>query len=107
RDAGYDSRRAVTAVDTALDGIALLAGRIGDIAVLPTQQAAPEASALQQLRDLGPAGYPRIAESAEALTSPDEAEAGEFVIDVLVRGLEAAAPGEPSSASRPEDGAHA
>lgn len=93
QSAGYDDRRAVIAVDTVLDGVALLAGRIGDVPVLPAQGAGPDPSPREQLRALGPAGYPRLAAAAEALTSGDGPEAADLLIEILVRGVEAAAPG--------------
>jgi AcrR family transcriptional regulator len=95
--AGYDAETAVIAVDTALDGVALLAGRLGDVPVLPSpgpDVPGPDVptSTLDQLRDLGPAGYPRIAAAAQALTSADSPQARDLVVEILVRGIEAAAP---------------
>ncbi len=95
--AGYDEVGAVVAVDTALDTVATLAARLAD---QPDDSAAQDQatalSAPEQLRALGDAGYPRIAAAAQALTSPDPAVAQDIVVEILVRGIEAAAPGRSS-----------
>jgi AcrR family transcriptional regulator len=90
--AGYDAHDAVVAVDTALDGVALLAGRLGDKPVLPLPEDVTASSTRIALGDLDAQGYPRIAAAADALTSPDPPAARDLVIEILVRGIEGAGP---------------
>jgi AcrR family transcriptional regulator len=93
RNAGYDEFAAVSVADFAVDSLAAMSATIASYARQPT---APEQSHLAATRnvdaDIGPR-YPRIGESAVPLTQPQGPDRyRQWGLDILVRGIEAAAP---------------
>jgi TetR/AcrR family transcriptional regulator, tetracycline repressor protein len=96
RTAGYGPKAAVYVVDFAIDSLAAMATEFADA---PTQGSkAPPASETQlemrrQLLDLTGTEYPRIREAAVPLTTSEAPAAYvKLGIDILVAGIESAAP---------------
>ena len=94
RTAGYGRQAAADVVDIAVDFVAALAAGLKDVP--PNEDPAASADQLEMRRkllDLPGSDYPRIRETAAALTSPRPPAAYvELGIDILVKGIEAAAP---------------
>jgi AcrR family transcriptional regulator len=96
RTAGYGRQAAVCVVDFAIDSLATMAA---ELAGPPTQQPNHETASEAQLKmrkellALAGSDYPRIRDAAVPLTAPeDPAVYIKLGIDILVRGIESAAP---------------
>jgi TetR/AcrR family transcriptional regulator, tetracycline repressor protein len=94
RSAGYERQDAVSVVDIAVDAVAAMASRLPSA---PSGEPAPASPGQLGKRDelfaLAGDDYPRIRDAAIPLTSPKPPDTyGTLGIEILVRGIEAAAP---------------
>ena len=93
REAGYERRAAVEVVDFAIDSLSAMATRLEKVPDDAGVASEDQLEMRQRLLDLSGEDYPRIREAAKPLTSPESPRS--FVkngIDILVNGIEAAAP---------------
>jgi hypothetical protein len=95
RSAGYERQDAVSVVDIAVDAVAAMASRLPSA---PSGEPAPASPGQLGKRDelfaLAGDDYPRIRDAAIPLTSPKSPDTyGTLGVEILVRGIEAAAPG--------------
>jgi Tetracyclin repressor-like, C-terminal domain len=101
RTAGYGPRATVDVVEFAIESVSAMAARTAEVAKNPQDPSQDQLAMRQHLLDLSRADYPRIREAAKPLTSPGNP--GSYVkngIDVLIGGIEAAAPRRSGSTPR-------
>lgn len=93
RQAGYGPRAAVEVVDFAIDSVSAMAARLAGAPKDPLAASEEQLEMRQRLRELPGADYPRIREAAKPLTSPESPTSYvKHGIDILIGGIEAAAP---------------
>jgi TetR/AcrR family tetracycline transcriptional repressor len=94
RAAGYGPTAAVRVVEFAIDSLAALAAGVAGVPKAEQRLASEgQLEMRRRLLELARADYPRIREAAVPLTTPEAPTAHvKLGIDILVRGIEAAAP---------------
>lgn len=93
RAAGYRPRAAVYVLDFAVDNLSAMAAELAVAEADPKDVSEEQLEMRRQLLDLDAAAYPRIRAAAAALTTPGTpASHAKLGIEILVRGIEAAAP---------------
>jgi AcrR family transcriptional regulator len=93
RTAGYGRQASVDVVDLAIGGLSAMGTEFAGVKSGSAKPPPSEGQLEMRERLLELAGYPRIREAAVPLTTPDNPAAfAERGIDILVRGIESAAP---------------
>jgi TetR/AcrR family transcriptional regulator, tetracycline repressor protein len=101
RQAGYGPRAAAEVVDYAIDSVSAMATRLAARPKDPRVPSEEQLEMRERLLDLSGEDYRRIRAAAKALTSPENpATYVKRGIDILIGGIEAAAPKSSSPAAR-------
>jgi AcrR family transcriptional regulator len=101
RTAGYGPRATVDVVEFAIESVSAMAARTAEVAKNPQDPSQDQLAMRQQFLNLSRVDYPHIRDAAKPLTSPGKP--GSYVkngIDVLIGGIEAAAPTRSASTPR-------